>query len=193
MTTFLELLDLPSGTVATAMTADGPVTLAIVEYKGERLLSTQHTNCATTTEGLTEEFMSSEWEDAPPARQIYPELKDLLPVRAHTEDEDEKQRLDDLLVTTLKDLPVGTVIDASYDPSDDFLEAMILTRVSEEHWQPMECGAATVEEYRAHLRGEEVEYASDLQRELDRIGDAELTVAPGALSWSYTPEPQGAR
>jgi len=192
MTTFLELLDSPSGTVATAVTADGPVTMAIVEYEGELLLSTQHTNCATTTQGLTQDFMSSDWEDAPAARQIFPELKDLLPVRAYTEDDSEKERLDNLLVDTLKDLPVGTVIDASYEPSEDFLEAMLLTRVSEEHWQPMECGAATVDDYRAYLRGEEVEYPTDLQRELDRIGDAEFTIALAPLSWKYIPEEESA-
>jgi len=208
MTSLLDLLNAPAGTIATTVVDGTPTTIAIINTAGVHRLAVQDSDAIIGPTQLADRIHSGRTA-SPAVKQLHPTPAGLLPERPYIENDDDAQFAWRREYDILDALPVGTVIDATPEggtmldiggPGD----AVLLTRISREGWAGLHSVAPQVDTVRDVLSGDASRFpnAATTAWVLALVGDcvlAEFTILPALAPWgAQSPEfprlaPWGAR
>lgn len=192
MTLLLDLLDAPTGTIATTIVDGTPKTIAIIETAaGVRRLAVQ--GDAIVGAAQLPDRLRDGRVTAPAVKQLYPASGDLLPERTYIEDNDEAEAEWRREYDTLYALPVGAVIDAT--PTGSALldvgspgDVMLFTRVTPVGWARLKPVSPEVDAVRDVLSGDVSRFPNEYVTAwmLGFVGDcalADFTVLSDLAPW----------
>jgi len=199
MTSLLDLLDAPAGTIATTTIDGAPRTVAVILTDGARRLVVQHATRMVDMMQIVRHLHGVRGV-VPAIRQVHPVEVTLLPARPRPYNDVELDAADRATYGAVAALPIGAIIDAS--PMDAVLDprgpggAKLLTRISDTQWAPMEGTSPRVESVRTALAARSTApVAGSVDAWVHRlIGDAQdadftilATLAPWGRAWAGMP------
>lgn len=196
MTSLLDLLDAPAGTIATAVIDGTPKTLAIIDTAGVRRLAVQDSDDITGSVRLPDRLHSG-GAMSPAVKQLHPTSAALLPERPYVEDVEDAEFVWQHGHDLFDGLPVGTIIDAT-PTGGDVLDAggpgnaVLLTRVSRDGWAGLYYVSPEVGAVRDVLSGDVSRFPNTyvtawVQRLIGDCVLADFTVVFGLAPWATLP------